>query len=112
MLARIGYLRAVGRVGRIGVVRSVIGNFDPLTSPVSGVVDGVDLVVVSESIITLIDYLGYLGTVRVGRIAVVRKVIGNFDLIAPERVDGVDLKVTGGSIPARVDYPIATWTGL
>src|SRR5215216_2454230 len=37
-----------------------------------------------------------------GRIVVVRGVVGNFDLTCPTRVDGVDLVVTDGCIPARV----------
>ena len=39
-----------------------------------------------------------------GRVVVVRAVVGNFDLTSSTRVDGVDLVVTDGCIPARVSY--------
>src|SRR5215211_407517 len=39
-----------------------------------------------------------------GRVVVVRGVVGNFDLTSSTRVDGVDLVVTDGCIPARVSY--------
>src|SRR5215208_248903 len=37
-----------------------------------------------------------------GRVVVVRGVVGNIDLTSSTRVDGVDLVVTDGCIPARV----------
>jgi hypothetical protein len=39
-----------------------------------------------------------------GRVVVVRGVVGNIDLTSSIRVDGVDLVVTDGCIPARVSY--------
>src|SRR5688500_5068479 len=76
----VGDLFAVGRVGRSGFVRVVVGEFG-LTSPTG--FDRVDLGVVS-----IVSHVGDpLGPGRVGRAVVVRIVFGNLELIPAARVD-------------------------
>src|SRR5688572_731490 len=73
--ARIGYLLAIGRVGRPTIVRSVVGEFDWKSIPSAGV-DGVDLGVTVGSVRAMVGYLLAIG--RVVGTGVARSVAGEF----------------------------------
>src|SRR5215213_7998720 len=92
----VGDLLAVGRVGRSGFVRVVVGEFG-LTSPADS--DRVDLCVGSLDF----DVGDPLGAGRVGRAVVVPIVVRHLALGLAAGVDGVDLVVV--PVVARIGDP-------